>query len=126
GMELKVTPDHRIYTDRGWVEAKDLKPEDQVYIQSGEGQFAHRDELGAEWGHFLGWLTGDGWLAKRGDIGMVFGQDDAEVIPVMLEAGRTISGVDAKVYERENGTYQVYWWRQELVERLKQLGVKSV
>ncbi|MDF2725266.1 MAG: ribonucleoside-diphosphate reductase, partial [Paenibacillus sp.] len=54
GMELKVTPDHRIYTDRGWVEAKDLTSDDQVYIQSGAGQFAKSDSLGEQWGHFRG------------------------------------------------------------------------
>lgn len=126
GMELKVTPDHRLLTFSGWKEAKDLTPEDIIYIQSGTGQFAISDELGKDWGWFLGWLTGDGWLSKRGDIGMVFGRDDIEVIPVMIEIGKTISGVQAKVFERENGTFNVFWWKQELKERLQSLGVKPV
>src|SRR2546430_1012109 len=79
GMELKVTPDHRILTQAGWKEAKDLTREDHVYIQSGSGQFAAEDELGKDWGLFLGWLTGDGWISQRGDIGMVFGKEDDEV-----------------------------------------------
>lgn len=40
GMKLNVTPDHRVYTDKGWKEAQELTKEDLVYIQSGEGQFA--------------------------------------------------------------------------------------
>nr|WP_256205577.1 Hint domain-containing protein [Calditerricola satsumensis] len=88
GMELKVTPEHRIYTDKGWKEARYLTPDDWVYIQSGEGRFAETDDLGCEWGWFLGWLTGDGWISKRGDIGMVFGKEDAEVIPKMVEIGK--------------------------------------
>ncbi|RAV21604.1 LAGLIDADG family homing endonuclease [Paenibacillus contaminans] len=126
GMELKVTRDHRIFTDKGWKEAKDLTPDDYVYIQSGEGRFAARDELGEAWGHYLGWLTGDGWLSKRGDVGMVFGRDDAEVIPRMVEIGKELTGVEGKVYERENGTFQLNWWRKAFVERLKELGVKAV
>ncbi|HEX7056840.1 MAG TPA: LAGLIDADG family homing endonuclease [Bacilli bacterium] len=126
GMELKVTPEHRIYTEQGWKEAKDLTTEDVVYIQSGSGRFAEADELGEHWGRFLGWLIGDGWLSRRGDIGMVFGRDDAEAISAMIEAGKRISGVAAKVFERENGTFQVNWWRKELCERLQQLGVKAV
>lgn len=126
GMELKVTPEHRIYTDRGWVEAKDLTTDDHVYIQSGAGKFAQTDDLGVQWGHFLGWLTGDGWFAKRGDVGMVFGKQDTEVIPAMVEAGRQLTGVQAKVFERENGTFHLFWWRKDLVERLEALGVKRV
>ncbi|WP_409347138.1 LAGLIDADG family homing endonuclease [Paenibacillus sp. MBLB4367] len=126
GMELKVTRDHRIYTDEGWKEAKDLKHDDYVYIQSGEGRFAASDELGEAWGAFLGWLTGDGWLSKRGEVGMVFGRDDTEVISRMIEIGKLLTGVEAKVYERENGTFQVNWWRKAFVERLQELGIKPV
>ncbi len=125
GMELKVTPDHRIYTDNGWKEARELTPDDYVYIQSGEGMFAESDDLGEEWGHFLGWLTGDGWISKRGDVGMVFGGEDEEAVRRLVEAGEAIAGVKAKVYERDNGTKQVYWWRKELRDRLLSLGVKQ-
>src|SRR5690606_4528836 len=65
GMELKVTPEHRIYTERGWIEAQQLKAQDKVYIQSGAGLFPAVDQLGEEMGMFLGWLTGDGWLSER-------------------------------------------------------------
>ncbi|MFD0670765.1 LAGLIDADG family homing endonuclease [Cohnella sp. GCM10027633] len=54
GMELKVTADHRIYTNNGWKEAQYLTEEDAVYVQSGEGRFADTDELGEQWGASLG------------------------------------------------------------------------
>ncbi|WP_442951524.1 LAGLIDADG family homing endonuclease [Paenibacillus sp. GYB004] len=126
GMELKVTPEHRIYTDKGWKEARHVTADDKVYIQSGAGAFAAEDQLGEAWGTFLGWLTGDGWLSSRGDIGMVFGRDDREAIPALLAAGRSVSGNDAKVFERSNGTSQIFWWKKELRERLEELGVKRV
>jgi len=126
GIELQVTPEHRILTADGWKEAQHLTGEDLVYIQSGTGQFAKSDQLGRDFGWFIGWLTGDGWLSKRGDIGMVFGREDEEVIPQILAAGQAISGVEAKVYERENGTFNAFWWRKELRERLLQAGVKAV
>lgn len=126
GMELKVTPEHRLYTSHGWKEAAHLTPEDLVFVQSGEGLFAKEDQLGAEWGMFLGWLVGDGWLSKRGDIGMVFGYDDQEVIPLMIEAGKRFSGAEAKVFERDNGTKQLFWWRKSFRERLESIGIKSV
>ncbi|MDP4097677.1 ribonucleoside-diphosphate reductase [Paenibacillus sp. P96] len=126
GMEISVTPEHRLYTNHGWKEAAQLTTNDYVYLQSGEGGFAAQDALGEEWGLFLGWLTGDGWISKRGDVGMVFGAADSEVIPQLLKAGERITGVTAKVFERSNGTKQVYWWRKALVEQLYELGVKAV
>lgn len=54
-MKLNVTPDHRVYTDKGWKEAQELTKEDLVYIQSGEGQFAEHDGIGERAGLFLGW-----------------------------------------------------------------------
>ncbi|WP_081417234.1 LAGLIDADG family homing endonuclease [Paenibacillus sp. Soil522] len=126
GMELKVTPEHRIYTANGWKEAKLLTQEDIVYIQSGKGQFVDNDSLGEQWGMFLGWLTGDGWLSKRGDIGMVFGQEDEEIIPLLVEAGKNFSGAEAKLFRRDNGTSHLFWWRKAFREQLIKLGVKAV
>ncbi|MBE3553238.1 MAG: ribonucleoside-diphosphate reductase [Kyrpidia tusciae] len=126
GMELKVTPDHRLLTTDGWKEAGELQPGDLVLIQSGEGLFPEKDGLGRDWGWFLGWLVGDGWIAKRGEVGMVFGREDAEVIPEMIRIGKELSGAEAKVYERENGVFQVFWWRKEFRDRLLSLGVKQV
>ncbi|WP_240941279.1 LAGLIDADG family homing endonuclease [Paenibacillus sp. HB172176] len=126
GMELQVTPDHRIYTDRGWIEAGQLTSNDSVYVQSGKGLFAKQDDLGADWGMFLGWLIGDGWLSKRGDIGMVFGKDDQEIIPQIIKAGKKFSGAEAKLFTRTNGTMQLYWWRKGFREKLQSLGIKAV
>nr|WP_189023319.1 LAGLIDADG family homing endonuclease [Paenibacillus albidus] len=126
GMELSVTKDHRLYTSSGWKEAQHITAEDYVYIQSGQGRFAAEDNLGEDWGLFLGWLTGDGWVSRRGDIGMVFGGGDQDAVERLVAAGEKITGVTAKVYERTNGTKQVYWWRKELLEKLTELGVKAV
>jgi ribonucleoside-diphosphate reductase alpha chain len=126
GMELKVTPEHRVYTLNGWKEARSLAESDHVFIQSGSGLFAKEDDLGEAWGMFLGWLTGDGWLSRRGDIGMVFGKEDAEMMAPIIEAGKQISGATAKIFERENGSSNIYWWRKALREKLAEIGVKAV
>ncbi len=87
GFELTCTPDHRLMTDRGWVEAAALQiGVDRVWIQSDPGAFADDATLpvsvpsefvgkngrryhhalpqrwSAELGRVLGWLVGDGWL----------------------------------------------------------------
>lgn len=70
GMELKVTPEHRLLTTEGWREAGKLRPGDQVLVQSGPGMFPQEDALGVGLGLFLGWHIGDGWLTKKGTGGI--------------------------------------------------------
>jgi ribonucleotide reductase alpha subunit len=60
GYSVKVTADHEIRTDGGWVEAQDLDEGDEIHVQSRMGEFG--DEGTPELGRVLGWLVGDGHL----------------------------------------------------------------
>jgi ribonucleoside-diphosphate reductase alpha chain len=58
GYEIKATEWHEFYTTRGKIKLKDLKPGDELLVQSGKGQFGGcgNEELGL----VLGLITGDG------------------------------------------------------------------
>ncbi|CCQ36212.1 ribonucleoside-diphosphate reductase,adenosylcobalamin-dependent (intein-containing) [Natronomonas moolapensis 8.8.11] len=77
GYELRLTADHRVMTDDGWIEADDLDAGDTVHIQNRKGEFG-RHGTAAE-GRVLGWLVGDGHL-KHGEERAVlnFYDEDAE------------------------------------------------
>ncbi|HEY6517466.1 MAG TPA: LAGLIDADG family homing endonuclease [Steroidobacteraceae bacterium] len=64
GYEIKATEWHDFYTTRGKIKLKDLKPGDELLIQSGKGQFGScgDEALGA----LLGLITGDGHITNRG------------------------------------------------------------
>jgi ribonucleoside-diphosphate reductase alpha chain len=64
GYELRLTADHRVMTDNGWVEAQNLSAGDTVHIQNRKGAFGQHGT--AEEGRVLGWLVGDGRL-KHGE-----------------------------------------------------------
>jgi ribonucleoside-diphosphate reductase alpha chain len=64
GYEVRLTADHRVMTDDGWVEAGDLTPGDTVHVQNHKGEFGQHGS-GAE-GRVFGWLVGDGHL-KHGE-----------------------------------------------------------
>ena len=78
GYELRLTADHRMMTDDGWVEAQNLEPGDTVHIQDRKGEFG-KHGTPAE-GRVLGWLVGDGHL-KDGEERAVlnFYDEDAEL-----------------------------------------------
>jgi ribonucleoside-diphosphate reductase alpha chain len=64
GYEIKATEWHDFYTARGKIKLKDLKPGDELLIQSGKGQFGACGSK--ELGQLLGSLTGDGHFTNRG------------------------------------------------------------
>ncbi|WP_049983030.1 intein-containing adenosylcobalamin-dependent ribonucleoside-diphosphate reductase [Halorubrum sp. BV1] len=78
GYELRMTTDHRVMTDDGWVEAGDLDAGDTVHIQNRKGSFGQHGT--AAEGRVLGWMVGDGHL-KTGEERAVlnFHDEDAEV-----------------------------------------------
>ncbi|MFC6939563.1 LAGLIDADG family homing endonuclease [Salinirubellus sp. GCM10025818] len=78
GYELRLTADHRVMTDEGWVEAGELDEGDTVHIQNRKGGFGQHGS--AEEGRVLGWLVGDGHL-KDGEERAVlnFYDEDADV-----------------------------------------------
>jgi ribonucleoside-diphosphate reductase alpha chain len=78
GFELRLTADHRVMTDDGWVEAQDLDTGDTVHVQNRKGSFGQHGS--AEEGRVLGWLVGDGHL-KDGEERAVlnFYDEDSQV-----------------------------------------------
>ena len=78
GYELRLTDDHRVMTENGWVEAGNLDAGDTVHIQNRKGSFGEHGT--AAEGRVLGWLVGDGHL-KTGEERAVlnFYDEDAEV-----------------------------------------------
>ncbi|HEV2443432.1 MAG TPA: LAGLIDADG family homing endonuclease [Steroidobacteraceae bacterium] len=64
GYEIKATEWHDFYTTRGKIKLKDLKPGDELLIQSGKGQFGGCGN--EEFGVLLGLITGDGHITNRG------------------------------------------------------------
>ncbi len=60
GFEIKLTQDHKIYTEAGWKEAGKLKKGEKILIINRGAGFG-KDGTAAQ-GRVLGWLVGDGHI----------------------------------------------------------------
>jgi ribonucleoside-diphosphate reductase alpha chain len=64
GHEIKATAWHEFYTGRGKIKLSELAVGDELWVQSGKGQFGQQG--GEELGILLGLITGDGHFTHRG------------------------------------------------------------
>ena len=83
GYELRLTADHRVMTERGWVEAQDLQPGEKVHILNRKGGFGKQG--GLDEGRVLGWLVGDGTINVVRAVLSFFGDEKQELAPDFAE-----------------------------------------
>jgi len=80
GYELRLTADHRVMTERGWVAAEDLRQGDRLHLLDRKGGFG---KSGSEQlGMLLGWLVGDGTMKASETVLSFFGEEKYELAPV--------------------------------------------
>lgn len=100
GRAIKVTPDHKIMTVDGYVEAGALDVGTRLRLQPGESPSRERSEhnFDSMWYQIAGFVVGDGWMTKttvdskqhrekgwksefdRQEVGMCFGKDDKDIL----------------------------------------------
>ncbi|PZS21418.1 MAG: ribonucleoside-diphosphate reductase [Acidimicrobiales bacterium] len=154
GMELRCTPGHRLFTaNRGYVEAAELAPDDQVKVldlpapaqaadlclpvstQVGtyrdKGDHSNLVRLPEEWtcelAHYLGWLIGDG-STSGGTTATIYGsaEDRTEILPGHADLLQWVNGDRLlKHSEQANGTVQLRIGRRVFKRFLEALGVRS-
>jgi recombination protein RecA len=65
GAEIWVTPDHQVFTDRGWVQAGELGKGDRVARPRQFGSFGEAQPVTPDEARLLGYLIGDGYVGGK-------------------------------------------------------------
>jgi recombination protein RecA len=65
GTAIRVTPDHKMLTDRGWVLAGSLQPGDLLARPRRVGRFGEERPIEPEHARLLGYLVGDGYVGGK-------------------------------------------------------------
>lgn len=145
GFEIKVTPDHKILTDRGWVEAGRLVlNKDRVIIQSVRGIFPKNgklpydfssldknlpDEWSYQLGFVLGYLTGNGSLRdgdKNCTIKFTFKENNYGILEYIKSILDRWNGRPVEPIKRRGNLYELSYRRRSIVKLFSVLGVKQV
>ncbi len=152
GMELRCTAGHRIFTaNRGYVEAQELTERDELKVLDLPAPAVHADprlpvssdvaayavkgdssrslRLPEKWtpefGHYLGWLVGDGCIAGN-VVSTVYGNGDEQehILPDHLELLAGMNGDrPPKPSVQANGTLQLRQSRRVIARFLEALGI---
>ncbi len=91
GYRVRITADHKVATTRGDVAAKDLRPEDRIFLNApGFGQ----DSLPVELGEAIGLAVGDGYLSHQTIDGREFA---ANVLTMHADEAGVLEAVAAEL-----------------------------
>lgn len=122
GYEVKATADHKLLTENGWKEVKDLGPGDKLVLQK-KGTFGkvHADR---EMALMLGWLVGDGHMAKDvQEVIFYFGNEEKkELLPLFKSYLDNINGAEVKPIEDETEVRLKY--SSKIAKKFHDLGMK--
>jgi ribonucleoside-diphosphate reductase alpha chain len=125
GQSLRVTPDHKIMTDIGWVKASDLidhKVAIQKEASTKISALSYKEDLY----EMLGWMVGDGWFTDS-SFGLVFGKNDTEAQSKFVPLWNDFCGCDNKVShsKNRNDVCQISCERLETRKKFEELGFNS-
>jgi ribonucleoside-diphosphate reductase alpha chain len=94
GYKIKLTKDHKLMTQRGWVEAQNLKTTDEIFILNRKGSFGTAKRGSQNLGQILGWYVGDGTLKKDRITLSFFGKEKEELAELFAEMiNREVQGL---------------------------------
>ncbi|HLF41882.1 MAG TPA: LAGLIDADG family homing endonuclease, partial [Acidimicrobiia bacterium] len=152
GMDLRCTPNHRIFTtNRGYVQASELTVEDEVKVldlpapavnadrripvstdvrdytvkKDWTASLRLPDKWTADFAHYLGWVVGDGCISGNFVTTVYGGGDDQdEILPRHQRLLAWMNGDrEPKPSVQENGTVQLRQSRRVIARFLEALGI---
>lgn len=88
---MRCTKDHKVLTNRGWVEAKDLQLTDSIAYRVGGNTSSKTYDI--NWLKVIGWYLGDGWVTHKPKIVYMINRD----IDVVSGFSECISNIDKEL-----------------------------
>ena len=117
GTELRVTPDHKVLTDRGWFEAGELVVGDRLARPRRAIGFGDTEPVPSAHARLLGYLIGDGYVGGKTPCSFINAQEslqqDAIAIAAALGCNARRDGIETSFSHRigeKNGVLALARW----------------
>ena len=117
GTVLRVTPDHKVLTDRGWREAGELSIGDYVARPRRAGMFGDGEPVSPAHARMLGYLIGDGYVGGKTPVAFINAQpslqQDVAEIAASLGCKTRTCGIETSISHRpgeKNGVLALTRW----------------
>ncbi len=128
GMFIDATGNHKILTNHGFIEVKELKLGDDICIHIEDVLSVRSNDTNKNVAQLLGWLIGDGWVycdnrysTKYKHYGFVFSKDDFMALNVIKQ---TLKRFDISFKERVNkGCTEVFCCGKKTMEFFNKFGI---
>jgi recombination protein RecA len=122
GTELWVTPDHRVMTEDGWVQAGELAVGDRVARPARAGGFGDTEPVSPAHARMLGYLIGDGYVGGKTPIAFINTEPSLHA-----DASEIASSLGCRTSLRKDGLYASFAHRpgerNELLELVRWAGI---
>ena len=97
GLQLRLTGEHLVATERGDVPAGQLERGERIRLMTGLAPAVNRESEDARLGELVGWLVGDGHFTvhstgKPTAVLSFYGGDKREAAPRLLDTARHLAG----------------------------------
>ncbi|MBS3168807.1 hypothetical protein J4216_06780, partial [Candidatus Woesearchaeota archaeon] len=138
-QSLKVTPNHKIFTNNGWKKAENLTKKDLVFIQDSsiynieeqtikQNLFVSQEIFTNNEDYQLyGWLSGDGYFVEgdRPSTGLCFGPDEKFAQSKLIPLFRKVFECNSSSYIAKDDVVSIATEKKTAIEKLRKLGFKG-
>ncbi|MHA1238018.1 MAG: adenosylcobalamin-dependent ribonucleoside-diphosphate reductase [Candidatus Odinarchaeia archaeon] len=118
GIEIRVTPEHKLLTENGWKEVKDIKPKEKVFVPLNYPEINSGKKKDEKFYEFIGYFIGNGSLSISNHVSLHVG-NDRELINYFSPILEKISG-SSYVIERGN-QFIVDTHRKHFAEEIREI-----
>ncbi|HSD91086.1 MAG TPA: LAGLIDADG family homing endonuclease, partial [Kofleriaceae bacterium] len=132
GLVLRITGEHRVFTERGDVPVEELEAGDRIRLLGGTNDAGDvdRDSQAARLGEVVGWITGDGHFTEHSSgkptvVLSFYGRDKREAGPRLLDAVRGLIADEQLSLNIVADRDLAYIRSQRLLAALRELRIDS-
>lgn len=118
GLSLRITKDHKLYTENGWKKLQEIKIGEKIYVPLNTPEINLKNNFDLEYYELIGYFLGDGSLSNSNHITLHVGKEK-ELVSYFSPILKKFSG-SSYIIERDE-QYIIDTHRKQFAEEIKKI-----